>query len=65
MKYDLEQKHSSSRTFDLIHTPPWTLRFATLLFVTLSVFLVLLFIIPWQQTSMGSGRVVAYSPTER
>ena len=65
MKRNLQEQHASSHTFELIKTPAWPLKFATMLFGTLSVFVLLLFIIPWQQTSMGSGRVVAYSPTER
>lgn len=35
------------------------------LFCGLIIWCGLLLFIPWQQTSMGSGRVVAYSPTER
>ena len=39
--------------------------FGKCIFIGLLVWMLLLLFVPWQQTSMGVGRVVAYSPTER
>jgi multidrug efflux pump subunit AcrA (membrane-fusion protein) len=48
-----------------VKTPASARRLGKILFVALTAWLVILLFVPWQQTSMGVGRVVAYSPTER
>lgn len=60
-----EEKESSSESLQLVQSPPVVRNVAKLLLSIIGVFIFLLFILPWQQTSMGTGRVVAYSPTER
>ena len=65
MRHDHLEKHSSSKSFSLAYPPRWTRNFSKIVFGIFGVFLILLIVLPWQQTSTGTGRVVAYSPTER
>lgn len=53
------------RSFKLVHSPKNTQLLARILIILLAISILLLAVLPWQQTSMGKGRVVAYSPTER
>lgn len=59
------ENERSCESFQLVQSPLFGRSFAKLLVSILFILIFLLFIIPWQQTSMGTGRVVAYSPTER
>lgn len=52
-------------SFQLVAPQPKLQTLAMVLFWGMGIWMVLLMFIPWQQTSHGSGRVVAYSPTER
>ena len=42
-----------------------TRRLSHLLFGTVLALVLSLFVIPWQQTAVGKGRVVAYAPLDR
>ena len=46
------------------HTPQWSIRYARMLQGIFVVGLFLLFL-PWQQFTLGSGRVIALNPNER
>lgn len=54
-----------SRALSLVQVPPITQKIAKALYAVMAIWMVLLVFVPWQQTSEGFGRVVAYSPTER
>lgn len=49
----------------MAETSPLARRIARSLVILLMILLVLLALTPWQQNVRGSGRVVAYAPTER
>ena len=51
--------------WDMVPTPRRTRRVANVLGVLLLLSVVGMVFLPWQQTARGSGRVVAYSPTDR
>ena len=53
------------RSFELVRSPQSIRTLALLLVVAMVVGMVLLIVTPWQQTAPGTGRIVAYSPTER
>jgi multidrug efflux pump subunit AcrA (membrane-fusion protein) len=61
----MHEKHASSQSFSLAYPPRWTRNFSRITLSVFSFFIFLLIVLPWQQTSKGTGRVVAYSPTER
>ena len=66
----MAQTHLSRRliemqSLELVRTPPRLRRLARVLLCLLIVLIVCMFALPWQQTSRGSGKVVAYQPTER
>lgn len=48
-----------------LETPTYLRQYGKWLLQGFSVFLVFVLITPWQQTSKGFGRIVAYSPTDR
>lgn len=58
-------QHSSYGAFKMVQSPRVARKFAQILVALLLISILLLFLLPWQQTSMGTGRVVAFSPTER
>lgn len=49
----------------LLASPPRFKIVARFLIIAFIIFIVTIAIAPWQQTAIGSGRVVAFSPTER
>lgn len=65
MKEQLVLAHSSYRSLEMVKSPKFSEKFAKILLALFGSFLFLSLVLPWQQTSMGSGRVIAYSPTER
>ena len=52
-------------SFRAVQGNPRTRRLSRLLFAVVAAVFGSLFIIPWQQTSISGGRVVAYAPLER
>ncbi len=40
-------------------------KISKVIFATLVIWIIILLFVPWQQTSMGLGHVIAYSPTDR
>ncbi len=68
MKNEFFQFHLSQKKFKSIDlVQPWQAgrRIGRYAFRAMIGWVILLVFVPWQQTSMGTGRVVAYSPTER
>ncbi len=55
----------SLKSISLVQSSARLRWFGRILFVALGIWMILMLFVPWQQTSMGTGRVVAYSPTER
>ncbi len=49
----------------MVRSPPLVRRAAQILMAALVLSIGGMFLIPWQQTTKGTGRVVAYYPTER
>lgn len=56
---------ASLKSLELLKPAPRFKRVAQGLIIFFGLFLLLLAWTPWQQTALGYGRVVAYSPTER
>ncbi len=52
-------------SFRAVQSEPRTRRFARLLLGVVVAAVASLFVIPWQQTSVSGGRVMAYAPLER
>lgn len=53
------------RKFDRFLNPFWRNTSWKSYFLGFTLFLLVVLLLPWQQTSYGEGRVVAFSPTER
>ncbi len=49
----------------LAQTPSWTNRAAQKTTLGLVLLVLILLLAPWQQTALGVGRVISYSPTDR
>lgn len=58
-----DRLHMSS--LEYVQTPRFVRRLARWLIVLLALVTAAMLFLPWQQTTRGSGRVVAYHPTER
>lgn len=59
-------KHNKSLNYlRLITIPHYLLAVGRLLAIFFLVFVIMLIVLPWQQTAPGYGRVVAFSPTDR
>jgi multidrug efflux pump subunit AcrA (membrane-fusion protein) len=58
-------KHRHFQVQHAIESYPWTKRSTKLLFYSFIFWGMFLLFAPWQQTSSGTGRVIAYSPMER
>lgn len=56
---------TSLPVFQLVHSPKSVRSLAYLVLISFATLFVLLLILPWQQTSSGEGRVVAYAPLDR
>lgn len=55
----------ANRTFtDFLH-PQWQRMNFRWIFIGTGIVLLIILMLPWQQTSYGEGRVVAFSPTDR
>jgi multidrug efflux pump subunit AcrA (membrane-fusion protein) len=69
MKNNPAENEFQGKTLDEIvkaYDAPETARFAARVLVMLLMFIiVMLIILPWQQTSVGEGRVIAFSPDKR
>ncbi len=63
--YSLPESTPDLRSFQLVQSPKSARSLAMVLISVLISGLMLLIFAPWQQTSMGRGRIVAYSPTDR
>ncbi|MFO0913778.1 MAG: HlyD family efflux transporter periplasmic adaptor subunit [Pirellulales bacterium] len=50
---------------ELVQSPRLVRRLARWLLIILGLSIIAMAFLPWQQTARGTGRVVAYSPTER
>lgn len=53
------------KSVKMIYEPPVIGKVAKWLTVFFFITIILFAILPWQQTAVGTGRVIAYSPTER
>jgi multidrug efflux pump subunit AcrA (membrane-fusion protein) len=53
------------RSIELVQSLHRERKVGQIIFWGLLVWILILMFVPWQQTSTGSGRVIAYSPTER
>lgn len=49
----------------LVRSPNWSRRLAISLVVLFLLLIPVLLFVPWQQTSVGAGRVIAFTPLER
>lgn len=58
-------KEKNSATLHLVQSSRFAQRFARLLVWCLGIATCLMAILPWQQTSRGSGQVIAFVPQER
>ena len=58
-------KQSRTATIHLVQTSRFARRFAKLLLAGLFASVLAMMLLPWQQTSRGTGQVVAYVPQER
>lgn len=65
MKGQAQELEGHCHSLQLTQSPPLATQIAKLIVGVIGILALLLFVLPWQQTSMGTGRVVAYSPTER
>jgi multidrug efflux pump subunit AcrA (membrane-fusion protein) len=65
MMYYLSKPKNQFRSFELVKSPKNLRTLAQILVGVLIAGIFILIFTPWQQTSTGGGRVVAYSPTER
>ncbi|MCB1189548.1 MAG: HlyD family efflux transporter periplasmic adaptor subunit [Leptospiraceae bacterium] len=61
----MEFKNSQSTAYQLVQSPDIITNLARILVGLFFLTIVLLIITPWQQTSFGKGRMIAYSPSER
>lgn len=57
--------HNHSATLHLVQSSRFARRFARLLLLGMVVSICGMAFLPWQQTSRGSGEVIAYAPQER
>jgi multidrug resistance efflux pump len=62
---DLRGRRSLQTATQLIQSTQSARRFAGWLAVSLMLVMIALLVLPWQQTSRGAGRVIAFSPMER
>jgi multidrug efflux pump subunit AcrA (membrane-fusion protein) len=53
------------KSFEMLHIPAYLKIIPRYLVIFFILFLLVIAVTPWQQTALGYGRVVAYSPTER
>ncbi|MFZ9596340.1 MAG: transporter, partial [Bdellovibrionia bacterium] len=53
------------QVFKLVQPPYGLKHLAHLLCSIFVIFVLMLCLVPWQQTTQGTGRVLAYSPNER
>lgn len=58
-------KFKHSKSYKLIKDPRNIRHIANVCMMIFVLLIFLIAILPWQQTASGSGRVIAYSPTER
>jgi multidrug efflux pump subunit AcrA (membrane-fusion protein) len=58
-------KFKHSKSYKLIKDPKGIRKIANICMMVFFLILFLIAFLPWQQTASGSGRVIAYSPTER
>ncbi|MGE3780680.1 MAG: hypothetical protein AB7F89_26050, partial [Pirellulaceae bacterium] len=56
---------STFRSLSLVQSSRQVVRLAKLLALGMLVSIAAMLLLPWQQTTAGSGRLVAYQPTER
>ncbi|MCM0606523.1 MAG: hypothetical protein KA715_10575 [Xanthomonadaceae bacterium] len=62
---DIHSDVSLIDTPNQFKTPSYLSQYARVLGTTFAGFLVISIFLPWQQTSQGEGKVIAYSPSER
>jgi multidrug efflux pump subunit AcrA (membrane-fusion protein) len=65
MSFYLLKENEKIESFDLVKSPDSYRRLAQVLVALLFSTILLLIFIPWQQTAVGYGKVLAYSPNER
>src|SRR5690242_19469072 len=56
---------ASARALRLVHAPRLTKTIARMLLVGFGLVVLAFAFVPWQQSSTGTGRVIAYAPIER
>lgn len=61
----LERKIRTTKSYRLFYNPWFIHRSTTLLVGSFSLLVLISLVTPWQQTAVGNGRVVAFSPGER
>ncbi len=57
--------HHASQSLQELGDLSWFRRFAKIMVVILILFSLAMMFVPWQQTALGQGKVIAYSPTDR
>src|SRR5688500_13243845 len=65
MLVPLHRNREPMTAMQLVKSPPAIRATCIALVVLLLVGVVAMLLVPWQQNARGSGRIVAYSPTER
>lgn len=58
-------KQDKYKSLKLVYTPPsikFVAKWSAMFFI---IMLIMFAVLPWQQTAIGTGRVIAYSPSER
>lgn len=58
-------KNKSFPIRNLYQPPPWTRSLARIIIVCFTMFLIILVVTPWQQTSQGYGKIIALNPNDR
>lgn len=59
------QANKRTAAIHLVQSSQWARRLAKLLLIGLAVSIIAMGVLPWQQTSRGTGQVVAFAPQER